>query len=43
MVAPTHLKSLQALDLAVRKGSLKAAADTLAITPAAVEIGRAHV
>ena len=36
MVAPTHLKSLQALDLAVRKGSLKAAADTLAITPAAV-------
>ncbi len=35
MVAPSHLKSLQALDLAVRKGSLKAAADALAITPAA--------
>ena len=31
-----HLKSLQALELAVRKGSLKAAADELAITPAAV-------
>ena len=35
MVAPTHLKSLQALELAIRKGSLKAAADALAITPAA--------
>ncbi len=35
MVAPTHLKSLQALELAIRKGSLKAAAETLAITPAA--------
>lgn len=36
MVAPTHLKSLQALELAIRRGSLKAAADALAITPAAV-------
>src|ERR1700733_502255 len=36
MVAPSHLKSLQALELAVRTGSLKAAADALAITPAAV-------
>lgn len=32
----THLKSLQALDLAVREGSLKAAAERLGITPAAV-------
>ncbi len=36
MVAPSHLKSFQALELAVRLGSLKAAADVLAITPAAV-------
>lgn len=36
MVVTTHLKSLQALELAVREGSLKAAADTLGITPAAV-------
>ncbi len=36
MVAPTHLKSLQALDMAIRRGSLKAAAQALAITPAAV-------
>jgi LysR family transcriptional regulator, glycine cleavage system transcriptional activator len=35
MVAPSHLKSLQALELAIRKGSLRAAAETLAITPAA--------
>jgi LysR family glycine cleavage system transcriptional activator len=33
---PSHLKSLQALDLAVRTGSLKAAAAQLGITPAAV-------
>ena len=31
-----HLKSLQALELAVREGSLKAAAERLGITPAAV-------
>src|SRR5688572_16558303 len=36
MLAPTHLKSLQALELAVRTGSFKDAADRLAITPAAV-------
>jgi hypothetical protein len=36
MTAPSHLKSLQALDLALRTGSLKGAADVLAITPAAV-------
>lgn len=36
MVTPTHLKSLQALEMTVRRGSLKAAAETLAITPAAV-------
>lgn len=36
VIAPTHLKSLQALELAVRRGSLKAAAHALAITPAAV-------
>jgi LysR family transcriptional regulator, glycine cleavage system transcriptional activator len=35
MIAPTHLRSLQALDMALRKGSLKAAAEALAITPAA--------
>src|SRR6187399_1319842 len=36
MVAPSHLKSLQALELALRTGSLKAAATVLVITPAAV-------
>lgn len=36
MVAPSHLKAFQALELAVRTGSLKSAADALAITPAAV-------
>lgn len=36
MTAASHLKSLQALDLALRTGSLKGAADMLAITPAAV-------
>ncbi len=36
MVAPSHLKSFHALALAARLGSLKAAADVLAITPAAV-------
>ncbi len=36
MVTPTHLRSFQALELALRLGSLKAAADELAITPAAV-------
>lgn len=36
MVAPTHLKSLQALEMAIRRGSLKAAAHALAITPAAI-------
>ncbi|PWE16376.1 LysR family transcriptional regulator [Marinicauda salina] len=32
----THLRSLQALELAVRAGSLKAAAERLGVTPAAV-------
>jgi DNA-binding transcriptional LysR family regulator len=36
MFVPTHLKSLQALELALRSGSLKGAADLLWITPAAV-------
>lgn len=36
MSATAHLKSLQALDMAIREGSLKAAADRLGITPAAV-------
>ena len=36
MAAPSHLKSLQALDMAIREGSLKAAAARLGITPAAV-------
>lgn len=36
MVALSHLKSLQALELAIRLGSLKQAADALSITPAAV-------
>ncbi|HRO02528.1 MAG TPA: LysR family transcriptional regulator [Terricaulis sp.] len=36
MVATPYLKSFQALELAVRTGSLRAAADVLAITPAAV-------
>ena len=34
--APTHLRALQALELALRAGSLKGAAEILAITPAAV-------
>ena len=36
MDQPSHLRSLQALELALRSGSLKAAAAQLAITPAAV-------
>ena len=36
MAKPTHLRSLQALDLAIRHGSLKAAAAELSITPAAL-------
>ena len=36
MLVTSHLKSFQALDLAIRTGSLKGAADLLAITPAAV-------
>lgn len=36
MLAVAHLKSFQALELALRLGSLKAAADVLGITPAAV-------
>ncbi len=36
MASITHLKSLQALELAIREGSLKAAAQRLGITPAAV-------
>lgn len=36
MVAPSHLKSFQALEAALRVGSLKGAAEILAITPAAV-------
>lgn len=36
MAPPSHLKALQALELAVRTGSLKEAAEQLAITPAAV-------
>lgn len=36
MVTLTHLKSLQAVELSIREGSLKAAADRLGITPAAV-------
>ena len=36
MVAPSYLRSLQALELAVRNGSFAAAADALGITPAAV-------
>jgi LysR family glycine cleavage system transcriptional activator len=35
MTVPSHLKSLQALELAARTGSFAAAADILAITPAA--------
>lgn len=35
MVAPRHLKSLQAIELALRTGSLKGAAGELGITPAA--------
>lgn len=36
MTAATHLKSLQALEMAIRVGSLKDAAEQLGITPAAV-------
>lgn len=36
MVVPSHLKSLQALELAARTGSFAAAAELLGITPAAV-------
>ncbi|MGR3661777.1 MAG: LysR family transcriptional regulator [Paracoccaceae bacterium] len=36
MKAASHLKSLQALEMAIRLGSLKDAADQLGITPAAV-------
>lgn len=36
MVAPTYLRSLQALELAVRHGSFAAASEALGITPAAV-------
>jgi LysR family glycine cleavage system transcriptional activator len=36
MAAPSHLKSFQALELAARTGSFSAAAELLAITPAAV-------
>lgn len=36
MPAASHLKSLQALEMAIRLGSLKDAADCLGITPAAV-------
>jgi LysR family transcriptional regulator, glycine cleavage system transcriptional activator len=36
MSAPAHLKSLQALELAIRLGTLKDVADHLGITPAAV-------
>ncbi len=35
MDGPTHLRALQALELALRTGSLKAAAERMAITPAA--------
>jgi LysR family glycine cleavage system transcriptional activator len=36
MVVASHLKSFQALEIAVRTGALKEAADVLGITPAAV-------
>ncbi|MCC5980054.1 MAG: LysR family transcriptional regulator [Salinarimonas sp.] len=36
MTRTTHLNALQALDMAIRKGSLQAAAEKLGITPAAV-------
>ena len=36
MTVTSHLRSLQALELAIRTGSLRAAADALTITPAAV-------
>ena len=35
-MTPSHLKSLQAIELALRFGSLRKAADALSITPAAV-------
>src|SRR5215472_13330224 len=34
--APSHLRSFQALELALRTGSLQAAAEALWVTPAAV-------
>ena len=36
MIVASHLRSLQAVELALRVGSLKGAAEILAITPAAV-------
>lgn len=36
MAAPSHLRSLQALELALRTGSFAAASEVLSITPAAV-------
>ena len=36
MTMPSHLKSLQAIELALRSGSLAKAAEALSITPAAV-------
>lgn len=36
MTSVSHLKSLQAVEMAIREGSLKTAADRLGITPAAV-------
>ncbi len=36
MSGTTHLKSLQALEMAIREGSLKSAAQKLSITPAAI-------
>lgn len=36
MSGATHLKSLQALEMAIREGSLKCAAEKLSITPAAI-------
>ena len=36
MAAPSHLRSFQALELALRTGSFAAASETLGITPAAV-------
>ena len=36
MSVPTRLRALQALELSIRKGSMKAAAEELSITPAAI-------